>query len=237
MTDRPRIPDDDLASHPDESIPALSDADRAEIEVRFQEHRAHLDRVHEKLRQDAQACARAMRSSPLFGAAENWDTIVSRSLEDYRSGRSLMDHLGADRLLDPATTGMLLAIRRGFIEETNAASTGEFVLIDMAVIAFANAMRVQSMIGNTSLILEAEMFGQPTLRAKWEKEYGGRPEDIQGLAVEEHVQRLRDRLMPMAEHFQRMAREAIEALRRQRQIPAPNVERVVPLKIDFAAPH
>jgi hypothetical protein len=82
--------------------------------------------------------------------------------------------LGADRLLDPATTGMLLAIRRGFIEETNAASTGEFVLIDMAVIAFANAMRVQSMIGNTSLILEAEMFGQPTLRAKWEKEYGGR---------------------------------------------------------------
>src|SRR2546423_12305394 len=126
MTDRSRrIPDEDLGSDPVELTSALSDADRAEIEVRFQEHRAHLDRVHEQLRQDAQACSRAMQSSPLFGAAEDWETIVSKSLEDYRSGRSLMDHLGADRLLDPATTGMLLAIRRGLIEETNAASTGE----------------------------------------------------------------------------------------------------------------
>jgi hypothetical protein len=139
-----------------------------------------------------------------------------------------MDHLGADRLLDPATTGMLLAIRRGLIEETNAATPGEFVLIDMAVIAFANAMRVQSMIGNTSLAIESEMFGQPTLRARWKKEYGGRPEDIQGLAVEEHVARLRDRLLPLAAEFHRMAREAIETLRRQRQSPALHVEHAVP---------
>jgi hypothetical protein len=40
------------------------------------------------------------------------------------------------------------------------------VLIDMAVTAFANAMRIQSMVGNTALIIEGEMFGQPTLRAK-----------------------------------------------------------------------
>jgi hypothetical protein len=48
------------------------------------------------------------------------------------------------------------------------------------------------MIGNTALVLEAEMFGQPSLRAKWKKKYGARPEDISGLAVEEHVARLRD---------------------------------------------
>ena len=106
----------------------------------------------------------------------------------------------------------------------------------MAVIAFANAMRVQSMIGNTSLAIESEMFGQPTLRARWKKEYGGRPEDIQGLAVEEHVARLRDRLLPLAAEFHRMAREAIESLRRQRQSPALHVEHAVPLKIVFAAP-
>jgi hypothetical protein len=52
-------------------------------------------------------------------------------------------------------------------------------------------MRFQSMIGNTALVLEAEMFGQPSLRAKWKKKYGARPEDINGLAVEEHVARLR----------------------------------------------
>jgi hypothetical protein len=36
--------------------------------------------------------------------------IVGRSLDDYRSGQSLMEHLDADRLIDPAFTGMLLAI-------------------------------------------------------------------------------------------------------------------------------
>ena len=74
-----------------------------------------------------------------------------------------MDHLGADRLIDPALTGMLLGIRRGLIEEMGAVSMSDFVLIDMAVIGFASAMRVQSMIGNTALVLESEMFGQPTL--------------------------------------------------------------------------
>jgi hypothetical protein len=90
--------------------------------------------------------------------------------------------------------GMLLAIRRGLIEQTNATTASELVLIDMAVIAYANAMRLQSMIGNANLIIiiEAEMFGQPSLRAKWKKKYGARPGDISGLAAEEHVARLRD---------------------------------------------
>jgi hypothetical protein len=66
-----------------------------------------------QLRMDAQSCARSMRFSPLFGKPAEWDDVVARSLDDYRSGRSLMDHLGADRLIDPALTGTLLAIRRG----------------------------------------------------------------------------------------------------------------------------
>jgi hypothetical protein len=49
--------------------------------------------------------------------------------------------------------------------------SSELVLIDMAVLALAvNAMRCQSMIGNTALVLEAEIFGLPSLRAKWKKE-------------------------------------------------------------------
>jgi hypothetical protein len=177
-----------------------------------------------------QACYRTA-SSPLFGKPGEWEDIVGRSLDDYRSGRSLMAHLGADRLIDPPLTGMLLAIRRGLIEEMNAASMADYVLVDMAVIAFANAMRIQSIIGNTSLIIESEMFGQPTLRAKWKSEYGGRPEDIRGIAAEEHVIRLRESLLPLTKQFHQMASEAIDSLRRQRQMPAVEVERVTPREI------
>jgi hypothetical protein len=83
----------------------------------------------------------------------------------------------------------------------------------LAVLALAvNAMRCQSMIGNTALVLEAEMFGQPRWRAKWKKKYGARPEDMNGLAVGEHVARLRDKLLPLVEKSHRIVRESIEAM-------------------------
>jgi hypothetical protein len=172
-----------------------------------------------------------MLYSPQLNSAEDWEAMVAKALVEYRSGRSLMDQLGADRLLDAPTAGMLLAIRRSLIEETNATSAGEMVLIDMAVIAYANAMRFQSMIGNTALILEGEMFGQPSLRAKWKKKHGARPEDICGLTVEDYVARLRDKLLPLVEKSHRIARESIEAISRLRQAPSLSVERSESIRI------
>jgi hypothetical protein len=64
---------------------------------------------------------------------------------------------------------MLLAICRGVIEESGAMTTSEVVLIDMAATASANVMRVQLIVGNTSLLIEAELFGQPSLRANGNK--------------------------------------------------------------------
>jgi hypothetical protein len=71
-------------------------------------------------------------------------------------------------------TGVLLALRRGLMEETGAATIGEMMLIDMA------AMRVQAMIGNMALLIEAEMFGQRTLRADWKEARGGGERRDQG---------------------------------------------------------
>ena len=219
----------------DEGEPAFSEllaprrnVEQAKISPAANKHEQHRDRVYRELRKDAQACARAMRHSPLLGdpgEPEEFEDIVTKSLDDYRSGRSLMDHFGADRLLDPATTGMLLGLRRALIEETGAATLSELVLVDMAVIAFANAMRIQSMVGNISLITEAELFGQPTLRAKWKDKYGFRPQDVDGLEVDEQVAKLRERLLPLAERFCRMARGSLEALGKQRDAPSPAVER------------
>ena len=128
-----------------------------------------------------------------------------------------------------------LRLRRGLIEEANAASASEFVLIDMAVMDFANAMRLQAVIGNTVLIIESEMFGQPTLRAKWKKQHGARPEDIQGLAVEEHVARLRDQLLPLVEKAQRLAREHLEAIGRMHRQPAVSIERAEAVNVVLIA--
>ncbi len=125
---------------------------------------------------------------------------------------------------------MLLAIRRGLIEETNATSTDELVLIDMAVVAYANAMRLQAMIGNTALILESEMFGQPTLRAKWKSAYGGRRRRSRAL-----------RSLPRSAAAtcgtsSPHGTESIEAIGRMRRMPAMRVERARAVEIRLVAP-
>ena len=212
-------------------LPALTAMQRADIEAQRLEDKDRRDRVYDQLRLDSQATARAMENCPLFAGRTEWNDIVWRSLDDYRSGRSLMTHLGAARLVDPATTGMLLAVRRGLIEETGATTMSELVLIDIAVTAFANAMRIQATVGNTALLLEAEMFGQPGLQAKWTTACAGRSEKIRGLAVDEHVALLRDRLMPLVERFHRLGRESVEAFGRIRQAPSPQVEQAGTIEI------
>ena len=229
--DRPADAEPTFGLEPTEPFTPLTEQEIAEVEERARESLDHWDRVYEGLKTDARSCARSMSTSPLLGNNETFDEIVGRSLDDYLSGRSLMDHMGADRLIDPALTGMLLAMRRGLVEEIHSPTMAEFMLIDTAVIAFANAMRMQSIVGNTALILESELFGQPTLRARWKKQYGGRPEDIRDLAADEHVERLRERIMPVIEKFNRMGGDAVNALRRQREAPSARVERSRPLDI------
>jgi len=65
---------------------------------------------------------------------------------------------------------LLLAIRRGLIEETNATSSSELVLIDMAVIDFRERdCAFSSMIGNTALLIESEMFGAADVTCEMEE--------------------------------------------------------------------
>jgi hypothetical protein len=239
MSEPDLIPDGDIFGNdapPRRPQTEAEQAAAAEFEARNRHHREWLDQEYRRLRLDAQACQRSMSRSPRLQSPDAWEETVTNAADDYRSGLALIDQLGAFGLLDPALAGMLVAIRRGLIEETNAASTDELVLIDMAVVAYANAMRLQSMIGNTALIIESEMFGQPTLRAKWKSAYGGRPGDIQGLAVEEHVARLRDQLLPLVERAHRTARESIEAIGRMRRMPAMRVERAEAVEIRLVAP-
>ena len=114
----------------------MTEAERKELasfEARQREREELRDQTFRQLMLDAQACARSMFHSPQLNSPEEWEATDKKALEDYRSGRALMDQLGADRLIDAPTAGLLLAIRRGLIEETNATSASELVVIDMAV--------------------------------------------------------------------------------------------------------
>jgi hypothetical protein len=234
MTEATQYVDERIGDRSAEPMPTMSAAERAEIEAHLHEARESSDSRYQELLLNAQACA---RRTPLSGteSIETWESTVSDAVEDLRSGRALLEQLGADRLLHPRTTATFLAMRRGLIEEFRATSASELTLIDAAVIASANATRIEAMIGNAALLIESEMFGQQAMRAKWKKTHGSGREQINGLAVDEHIAMLRDRLMPLAERFHRMARECIEALGRMRRAPSLNVERAEAVQIVLAA--
>jgi hypothetical protein len=230
MTEATQYVDERLGESFGEPLPRLSEAERAEIEATVREHRERSNRLYEEFLRDAQPFARGTMS-PGAESLDKWESTVLCALEDFRSGRALLEQLGADRLIHPTTTATFLAMRRGLIEEFRATSASELALVDAAVIASANAARIEAMVGNTALLIESEMFGQQSMRAKWKKTHGSHHEQISGLAVDEHITMLRDRLMPLAERFHRMARESIEALGRMRQAPSLNVERAEAVQI------
>ena len=231
MTTRKSIDDHASGAAETAAAPSLGAADHS-----WREHQEYWDRTYRQLLRDAQASARAVSFSPQRIGPEAWKEIVAKSADDYRSGRALIDQLAADGLLDPPTSGMLLTIRCGLIEETQAQTASEMVLIDLAVIDYASAMRIQTMISNTALIIERELFGQQSLRAKWKRTHGSENEKIQGLAVEDYIRLLRDRLMPLVERFHRSAREHIEAIARLRQKPAVHIERAEAISLVVVAP-
>ena len=106
----------------------------------------------------------------------------------------------------------------------------------MAAFAYANAMRLQSIIGKHSFDHRERDVRATDLAREVEERIRRGTGGHQGLAVDEHVTRLRDQLLPLVERAHRTARENIEAIRRTRQVPAMRVERAEAVNIRLVAP-
>ena len=99
------------------------------------------------------------------------------------------------------------------------------MLIDRAVSAYQDFIRVTGWIGNLSIQIEREFFGSDGPTA----EFQGRT--IRGLIVEQHLAHLREGLLPLAERCGRAMRDALSALECLRNVPSEAVERSRPLRI------
>jgi hypothetical protein len=118
---------------------------------------------------------------------------------------------GAERFLDPQLMATLWQLRQGLLEEYGAESPAMTMVIDLAVVTYANALRVQGWIGDLALAIEHELFGEESLRVKLRQQYGTQ---FDGLAVEETLRRLREQLLPLFERANRQLLQNFQALRR-----------------------
>jgi hypothetical protein len=108
------------------------------------------------------------------------------------------------------------------------------MLIDRAVAAYQDFIRVTGWIGNLPIHIEHEFFGLNGPSANFRDRYGREGRAIRGLSVEEHLAHLREGLIPLAERCGRVMREALAALAALEALataPSQAVERSKPIRV------
>src|SRR5712671_4027536 len=135
-------------------------------------------------------------------------------------------HRGDQGVIDRDLVVVLLDLRRRLIDEYGD-TPASVMLIDRAVAAYQDFIRVTGWTGNTALMVEAEFFGRDRPRAGFRDRHG----EIRGLTVEEYIKRLGQDLIPLAERCAHVMREALAALETVRAAPSQAVERSRPARI------
>jgi hypothetical protein len=165
---------------------------------------AERDRQYEHLKDQSIATFRAVNGRPGIRSEEQWAETNAKASDDYRTGRFLMEELGARRFLDPAQVAVLSHLRARLAEQHDPEDAAQMMLIDVAVLSYQNVLRLQGWIGNMSLIAERELFGQEPLRVL----YG----DTRGVMIEDKIKQLEEKLYPLLDRANRMMVRNLKAL-------------------------
>ena len=221
-----------LADAPEDNLPepvALTPeqiAAQAEAAERDRQRRLEWTAINQALRDSSMAVFRAMRKF----RHEGEEDYVERVLNTFEDGRFLIDRLGAAGVVDQDLVVVLLDLRRRLLDEYGN-TPAAMMLIDRAISAYQDFIRVTGWVGNLSIHIEHEFFGLDGPSARFRDRYGREGRTIRGLSVEEHLAHLREGLIPLAERCGRVMREALVALDLLRASPSQAVERSKPIRV------
>src|SRR5262249_3585279 len=143
--------------HRSSHLPAHLAQDGADLQDEFQAAR-QADRWHyTQMRKHARAAMRAFEGWGSIRSPEEWQAAREDARQRYQSGRFLLERLGAERFLDPQLMATLWQLRQSLIEEFGTESPAMTMVIDLAVMTYYNAVRIQGWIGDLALVIEQEL--------------------------------------------------------------------------------
>jgi hypothetical protein len=102
----------------------------------------------QQLRRTARATYRTMEGWQRVASEQDWLRITEESREAYESGAFLLEQLGAQRHLEPKLMATILALRQRLIDEWAITTAAETMLMDLALLNYYNALRVQGWTGD-----------------------------------------------------------------------------------------
>ncbi len=160
----------------------------------------------QRLKDEARTLYGVVDGVPGVRSPREWQKLLERAGDEIGNGRFIVRCLGAERYLDALTVAVLITLRRSLIEEVGQPSTADVMRIDLAVLAYYNVLRVQGWIGNLSLVVERELFGQAPLNELHGLDAGKR--------LTEHLSRLAETMLPLLDRSSRMMLKALDGIRR-----------------------
>jgi hypothetical protein len=192
---RLRLPIDAPVDHLREAIelPPEQLAELAEAQKRETRYRQEWDEINKVLLDNSMAVTRAM--SRWHRGPDQRERHVEQVLTQFESGAFLLDRLGAEGIIDQDLAVVLLRFRRRLIEGYGDGPAA-LMLVDRAVAAYQDFIRVTGWVGNLAIHIEHEFFGLAGPSANFRDRYGREGRNIRGLSVEEHLAHLRERADP-----------------------------------------
>jgi hypothetical protein len=167
--------------------------------------RAELTEQFNRLKDNAQAIYGLTRGRPGVRSPQQWAEMLEKASDEIGNGRFLVRMLGAERYLEPETVAVLITLRQELLAERNRTTAADVMMVDTAVVAYYNFMRVQGWIGNMSLVVERELFGESPLSEIHGAQTGER--------LREELQRLAEVLLPLLDRTQKMVARSVAHLR------------------------
>jgi len=178
---------------PGQLNPSDADQHADEYERRIKEQQT---RQFQVLKDEARALYGMLDGRPGVRSLADLQKLLEKAGDEIGNGRFIVRYLGAERYLEAGTVAVLLTLRQNLIAEIGRPTTVDIVMIDTAIVAYYNFLRVQAWIGNLSLIFEREAFGQASLNEIHGPELGDR--------LREQVERLSEVILPLQDRCHRM---------------------------------
>lgn len=183
----------------------ISPADDVAAEAHERRVRTEFAQQFARLKDEAQAIYGLTHGRPGVRSPQQWAAMLEKASDEIGNGRFLVRMLGAERYLEPETVAVLITLRQQLLAERKRTTAADVMMVDTAVVAYYNFMRVQGWMGNLALVVERELFGQTPLNEIHGPQTGAR--------LNEELQRLAEVLLPLLDRTQKMVSRSLAHLR------------------------
>jgi hypothetical protein len=161
----------------------------------------------QRLKDEAHAIFGMVEGRPGVRSLAKLQELLEKAGDEIGNGRFIVRYLGAERYLDAGTVAVLITLRQNLIAEIERPSAADIMIIDAAVVAYYNFLRVQGWIGNLSLVFERELFGEASLNEIHGPDLGAKLRD--------DLERLSEAILPLQDRCHRMMIRSLEQVRRK----------------------